>query len=590
MADWNTSGATSRTRNGGPGRRKHWKLPDMIQGVRHRFRDKRRSKSPDFCLDTDTTSAASYTGLPRTGASLPRAASMLSTDYGFGADTGPTSLTRAVHNGGQSNKFRTNNTWDTSNGGQRVPPITVTRLQSSSSIDPGALSEADLISSSAVSSRLTSSSSSARTQPPSALTSVGRAQSVSAVNQTGLSHNGSNGNSIQRGKSVRFGENRISVFLQDSTQALEECVRLALSYAEETKRGDYCSDTEAVTLSRSLHHDPGLHQTASDQRPGGQFWSDSEDRHQPRERGRHDKTCAKNQARTLVTSGECGADMRGPPTPTNYKPKSLGQAVNSLDRVERLDKSHLQKSRQKRSAQINEIFSFIDKILSGCDSGCNDEFCPLVREAARTGEPQEAAGSWTKQNKTYRFNSSSVSSEYQSKKSSSFPRGYGSDSYAYTQSRYQRGGQSSTNGLGSATPSEEAGAGGWASDSDCDSSECSTLVRAGHQPPRRPPRSRLRTAVHRGRQGDERTTEDVFAQIIVCCETNKESLGMPKYLHLHQKISQTVCNAIFLCKVIQYCKFKERLKYLESGDKMQYLVQINFMSALRLTGYIREKL
>ena len=258
-------------------------------------------------------------------------------------------------------------------------------------------------------------------------------------------------------------------------------------------------------------------------------------------------------------TGECSTDIRGPPTSTNYKPKSLGQAVNSLDRVERLDKTHLQKSRQKRSAQINEIFSFIDKILSGCDSGCNDEFCPLVREAARAG-PQEAAGSWTKQNKSYRFNSSSVSSEYQNKKSSSFPRGYGSDSYAYTQSRYQRG---SSNGLGSATPSEAAGAGDWASDSDCDSSECSTLVRAGHQPPRRPPRSRLRTAVSRGRQGDERTTEDVFAQIIICCETNKESLGMPKYLHLHQKISQTVCNAIFLCKVIQYCKIKERLKYLE---------------------------
>lgn len=32
-------------------RRKHWKLPDMIQGVRHRFRDKLvRSKSPDYML------------------------------------------------------------------------------------------------------------------------------------------------------------------------------------------------------------------------------------------------------------------------------------------------------------------------------------------------------------------------------------------------------------------------------------------------------------------------------------------------------------------------------------------------------------
>ena len=45
-----------------------------------------------------------------------------------------------------------------------------------------------------------------------------------------------------RGKSVRFGENRISVFMQDSTQALEECVRLALSYAEESKEKHWSFD------------------------------------------------------------------------------------------------------------------------------------------------------------------------------------------------------------------------------------------------------------------------------------------------------------------------------------------------------------
>ena len=588
MADWNTSGTTSRTRNGGAGRRKHWKLPDMIQGVRHRFRDKRRSKSPDYCLDTDTASnnSGAYNGLPRSGASLPRAASMLSTDYGFGVDNAPTTLTRAVNS--NMTPYRTN-TWETN----RVPPITVSRLQPSSSIDPD---------SSAVSSRLTSSSSSNRTHPPPALASVGRAQSSSAVNQTGLS---SNGNSIQRGKSVRFGENRISVFLQDNmpTQALEECVRLALSYADEERmkreRGDYCSDTEAVTLSRSLARseaDPG-HVTSHQMRPP---WSDTEDRHQPRDRGRHDKTCAKNQTRTIVssssTSGEYSSGV-GPPTPTNYKPNILGQAVNSLDRVERLEKTHQQKSRQKRSAQINEIFSFIDKILSGCDSGCNDERCPLVREAGqRSGHhrPPQPEASWSKQNKTYRFNSSSVSAEYQSnKKSSSVPGGYGSDSYAYnhlnsSRSRYQK----SNGGLqhAEATPSEEAGAGGWASDSDCDSSDDTTLVTThGQQHPRRPPRSRLRTQAV-SRRSEQKTSEDVFAQIIVCCETSKESLGMPKYLHLHQKISQTVCNAIFLCKVIQYQSLR-RLKYLEFGDKMQYLVQINFISALkRVTGYIFEKL
>ena len=89
--------------------------------------------------------------------------------------------------------------------------------------------------------------------------------------------------------------------------------------------------------------------------------------------------------------------------------------------------------------------------------------------------------------------------------------------------------------------------GGYDSDSDCDTSgsTCSTLAGRGGK---RPPRSRLRT----DRSlclGSKRTTEDVFAQIIICSESNKESLGMPKYGHIHQKISQTVCNAIFLCKV-----------------------------------------
>ena len=146
-------------------------------------------------------------------------------------------------------------------------------------------------------------------------------------------------------------------------------------------------------------------------------------------------------------------------------------------------------------------------------------------------------------------NSSTIPSEYQSKKSSSFPR---SDaSYAAIDQLRDPGSRRKTgSGRSSATP---LGAGaGWASDSDCDTSECSTLVDRRH----RPPRSRLRTSgsgaadVSDLRLGsNKRTTEDVFAQIIICCESNKESLGMPKYRHIHQKISQTVCNAIFLCKV-----------------------------------------
>ena len=565
MADregaWSTSATASRTRGGG--RRKHWKLPDMIQGVRHRFRDKRRSKSPEYTLN----SGACYNN---GGPSLTRASSMMSTDYGFNAEEwGPggghvTSGSRGqpcqppVNSNAAANlitssssnlatfRNRKNNS-DTgySSGGtrqindcsssgvinnnMRVPPISVTG-------DNGVMSDCDFISSSALSSRLTSSSSGSGSANKTG--GVGRAASVSAVNQSGLTH----GNSIQRAKSVRFGENRISVFLQDSTQALEECVRLALSYAEESKRGDYCSDSEAVTLSRSLNQSHAAMNQPCDNSRNKAGWSDSEN-----------TGGTKSQLKDF-SSRDFSNFSEGPQTPTNYKPRTFGQAVNSLDRVERLDQSQIDKSRKKRSAQINEIFSFIDKILSGCDSGCNDEYCPFVRDS-RTDRFSNHPSS-----RSYRYNSSATSAaEYhQSQKSPSFPGVSGADSYAYSeklvhedllhQSEYSSRNNSKLSGRNPRSATPLAGA-GFVSDSDCDTSECSTLVdRTGH---RRPPRSRLRPDRRQGPVSlSKRTTEDVFAQIIICCESNKESFGMPKYSHIHQKISQTVCNAIFLCKVI----------------------------------------
>lgn len=527
MAEWGGSsgqqpGLASRTRNGG--RRRHWKLPDMIQGVRHRFRDKsdkRRSKSPDYSLDTDTGSQHSAYFTPNTGTgktTLTRAASMLSTDCGFTEDWRHV----AAGNGNLRGHYN------------RVPN---TRPQTY--LDNGTLSDCDVINNSSNVSNLSSSTSSSR---------VARAVSVNNVNQ---SQDPSHRNSIPRAKSVRFGENRISVFLQDSTQALEECVRLALSYAEESKRGDYCSDTEAVTLARSLNQSQGVNIQSFDNKPTTNFWSDSEDR------GRSSKFDFPAH--------------KDPPTPTSYKPRPFGQAVNSLDRVERLDKFQQDKSRKKRSAQINEIFSFIDKILSGCDSGCNDEFCPFARDNGRNSarlpnnHTSSPSSQWTTQHKTYRFNSSSVSSEYQSKtfSSSQFPGGHSSDSYAYPAEATHRetvlpdvsgdGHVAARGNFRSGTPLAGAG---FVSDSDCDISESSTVVDR-----RRPPRSRLRKE-GRGRGQDssstsktsslvktQRTTEDVFAQIIICCESNQEKLGMPKYRHIHQKISPTVCDAIFLCKV-----------------------------------------
>ena len=87
--------------------------------------------------------------------------------------------------------------------------------------------------------------------------------------------------------------------------------------------------------------------------------------------------------------------------------------MNSLDRVERVDKYR----RKKKNTQINEVFSFIDKVkknfinftlksayicnftfysgyqvLSGCENGCSDEGCPLARGCSRTRHnrmPQE---------------------------------------------------------------------------------------------------------------------------------------------------------------------------------------------------------
>ena len=482
----------------------------MMAGVRHRFRDKRRTKSPD-CLDSGEPRQQQQKdtfSFPENGRpGLPRAASMLSTDYGFNPEDW----------GGHSQQSHRR-------GEARLSSVSA----------GGVLSDCDL----------------ARQGKA---TSQTRAASVSAVNQAGLSHGISHGTSIQRGKSVRFGENRISVFLQDSTQALEECVRLALSYAEESKRGEYCSDSEAVTLSRSLTQTQSpdcTNQSATEGKPG-HFWSDSE--------GRRD---VRTKSEVKQNSGDYYSNFsgaEGPPTPTNYKPKSFSQAVNSLDRVERLDKrgSHLDKDRKKRSAQINEIFSFIDKILSGCDSGCNDEFCPFVREAAGAG------ADWRSKQRSYKLNISSVSPpQYQERKQFSLPGGSSSQSYAYrgklpTEGQLHHsefpsrllkmtGGGGGGGGGGTMTGSVA----GYMSDSDCDTSESSTLVERGRAG--RPPRSRLRPQQgwSGAGAGGKRTTEDVFAQIIICCESNKESLGMPKYGHIHQKISQTVCNAIFLCKVI----------------------------------------
>jgi hypothetical protein len=505
MAEWSGGGGHDDSggglNKGRSGRRKHWKLPDMIQGVRHRFRDRLtggRSKSPDSTLEREeeaifrgsqtsvyrmAATGETYTSFAST-TSLPRAASLLSTDYGFNDWGGLEDLTPAAgyqpssgpHHqlaaaaskpssdpigaslGVQSKRQaepRPVAGYNTAEGGvssflgsdpfpgyPHRPPVAARRPANpagASAQGPALLSGTYAATSprpaTAGSSRdltglarnnsfgpsgglqqpqhIRAFPASGHNGPPPPL---GRAMSINLVNHAGLGNppvgaQNSNGHirtgSIPRGKSVRFGENRISVFLQDSTQALEECVRLALSYAEESKGrsgSDYCSDSEAVILSRQLTHHQDQQPAASLLPRSRQFWSDSEDRG---DGGSGDEV--RGQPRSAFVSqpagsssfgnplpGDTGASLGGahhrgcengyvrdgPSTPTDYRPRMLfGQAVNSLDRVERLSADKHRRHRQQRTTHINEIFSFIDKVLSGCENGCSDEACPMARRS-----------------------------------------------------------------------------------------------------------------------------------------------------------------------------------------------------------------
>ena len=517
-----------RTR--GSGRRRHWKLPDMISGVRHRFRDKsKRSKSPEelYLRDSLDSDAASSSNLSSTnmayrynggGATLPRASSMMSTDYGFnpmewggvGYPSTPSAGTPIDLTSGVSN--------------QRVPrpPPHASDMSNRPTRQTGTGSEhhrGGTSSSQQTSSRLPSSGSAATmhrsnpssyepsstsrdyhfTSPPPATFpstyhrgGVGRAASVSVLNHqhptTPLQPP-----SLQRGnKSVRFGENRISVFLQDSTQALEECVRLALSYAEESKaRGDYHSDSEAVSLTRRLHRDPTIPETKDVNRTRS-FYSDSEDQ-RPSENHIRDPSSVSGTLRR-----ETGEGARVPLTPTGYRQKSFGQAVTSLDRLERLDRVRSEaRSRKKRSAQINEIFSFIDKVLSGCDSGCSDDGCPLAREARRAhhgGAGIQPHHHPARQQAGGGGGSSSYDTSSYPNNSCHIPpssTNTATSGVSYSQHASEKKRRETSDGVVGGHNSNTRGGGGFESDSDCDTSgtsNCSTLVRGRG----RPQRGRLR--------------------------------------------------------------------------------------------------
>ena len=596
----------------------------MISGVRHRFRDKMRSKSPEelYLRDSLDSDAASSSNLSSTnmayrynggGATLPRASSMMSTDYGFnpmewgGVGYGPPTpsagtpidLTSGVSNqrvprppphASDMNSRPARHSTTSGSEHHRGGTSSSSQQQHQPRLPSSGSATMHRSNPSSYEPSTTSGDYDFTSPPPTTFPTyhrggVGRAASVSVLNQPPAHQQHPSTplqpTSLQRGnKSVRFGENRISVFLQDSTQALEECVRLALSYAEESKaRGDYHSDSEAVSLTRRLHRDPTIPE-ATDVNRTRSFYSDSEDQ-RPSENHIRDPTSVSGTLRR-----ESGEGARVPPTPTGYRQKSFGQAVTSLDRLERLDRVRSEaRSRKKRSAQINEIFSFIDKVLSGCDSGCSDDGCPLAREARRAHHGD--AGIQPHHHPT-RQQAGGGSSSYDTSCHNSCTNTSG---VSYSQRSSAKKRRETSDGVVVVGHNNSSrGGGGLESDSDCDTSgsNCSTLVRGRGRPQRgrlregeneeeeeeeekedkeggdrRLMRGRLRGKGSRGSCEEEgehrtnrdhlsskaRTTEDVFAQIIICSELNKQRLGMPRYGHLHQKISQTVCNAIFLCKV-----------------------------------------
>ena len=527
MAEWSGGGGVGGDGDdfaggltkGRSGRRKHWKLPDMIQGVRHRFRDRMtgRSKSPDSTLEDSAIFRGSQTSVYRmtTGnerttytsfastTSLPRAASLLSTDYGFN-DWGLEELQPAATNNHPANSglppanHPANSSLPPVNNpltASAATTITVHRPAATPQLNSGynsgggmtsflggsdpfpgyphrppapsrrqpppaggattttpcaGYSAASLTRNNSFGSGSLEHSQQSAVQTHCRPSAIGRTMSVNLVNHVGAEgcdvtsggHHpvrnglmgvvGSSG-SIPRGKSVRFGENRISVFLQDSTQALEECVRLALSYAEESKGssrgggsssgGDYCSDSEAVILSRQLanHHQSSLADPRQlpPPRSGRQFWSDSEDRHDGDDGGSsrtttalpsggryvsYSHSSAGGSSRRRDTADGCGNGFDGggknpatPTTTTDYRPTRMtfGQAVNSLDRgVERSSSSSDRHRRQRHrtTTHINEIFSFIDKVLSGCENGCSDEACPMARRRRNVTMNSEGGG------------------------------------------------------------------------------------------------------------------------------------------------------------------------------------------------------
>jgi hypothetical protein len=234
----------------------------------------------------------------------------------------------------------------------------------------------------------------------------------------------------KQGKSVRFGENRISVFLQDPTTrpALEEVVKLALELEEEEATVSYgggtVSDSEA-TLRR--HSSSGGEDGHGNQAP---FWSDCErdplssssirgSRHRQQQNSEDEDDdvfrISANGARALMAAHhQHPADRKAFFDGTNgsggLKGHHEGDREHSQHRHHKGSGGHGHHGRynhsreRRRREEIHEIFAFIDKVLSGCEDSAEVE--ARIEDAlakgssARDSRRRQTFGTFKPQNET----------------------------------------------------------------------------------------------------------------------------------------------------------------------------------------------